>query len=980
MAASASAAVVATTSATFAVISESGTAASVTREDGVFAAAGALPLAAAGALARDGIRQRMLQAVLPVPRIVLQPPLNVAERVLSNMVMSVSELAQKLGPGLSPVLKRALPYDSANPLKPALMLELMPSVGATKLGGLAWAKLSAAFSASPQTTTPFVLVTGVSGMGKTKVAYDIGLTEAFVVVSRVVECDSLTPPWEAFRAFAAEVIRTAASTGGAGSCQLPPLTERIALKAALIVLLGAHMEWAVSVSEAAVAAPCAAALDAACAAAGHDRARVLQELVLRAQRNGLAYQHVTALFRDKISALLNADAFGSDGTLQLSVESALAYVLSVAQRAKDVWGRRTEGGGTEMPRILWAHDEVQALLSVAGLPSDLFTGVYAASPSLSPAPSPPSSQSRGCFYGLLAAIREVVGSVRSGHLLLGNSLDLSAQVLGRHSPVQGVADSVEEAISLTAADIRALLDTYLTPAAMEGVDTALLEQLRGRAVFASHFWTALVGRCSTAATAADLPERLVHGALTDAVAKATAAAELIISALWERYEPDAVSGQVPSRLLRHMFHELIMASGADAALDTARMRMELLEAIQRGLLNANAKSIKVELNAEPCMAAALRAVGMHRLARGEDGIMALLAARVTEPPGGEDGDLGPAQESCFAWELVRRCLLRPAGDPPMTLGELLGPYFARVDCTMDVRGGVHPALLPSACDDYEVILTHGCRADGPAWSTSCPLDILRREPDALVHHMQNRMGGPDIMFLVRHRFTRVTRPVLLQLKNRATASLAGALPSVDMASWYAECEGGAELRARAHMRTLLAEQPQWALPIRGVVGARPVDARVLLSTAWLNRTALASSPVLFMHLTRDNLRADIASRGAVRSYGITHDWPRCLWPTPWDAGMRMLPVLPPCPPAVVVASLKVKLAARAPQDAMVRTVEDVARRSGGSVDFVRHRYLFSFNHTVTATFAHAAAAFEVVRRGAENTLTVDGRAMSATFV
>ena len=930
------------------------------------------------------VRRRRLRACLRQLRDPLPPTSEVAARVLANMVMSVDQQAAELGgAGLTRVLKRPLPYDSSNPHKPALMIELMPSVGADKLADKVWGHLASAFKNTPQ-ATPFVLVTGVSGMGKTKVAYDIGRTEVFVVVDRVVEHDALTPPWEAFRTFAVEVTRTAAPTeaAAAASHNPLPLEERVTLKAALIVLLGAHLEWAVQVSEAAVGASCAAALDAACSGSPDARVRLLRELVLRAQRNGLAYVHVAALFRNKMCDLLDApNTIGEDsGKLQLSVESVLSYLESVTTRARAVWGRRRDDGTIAAPHIVWAHDEVQALLSVSGLPRDLFDGVYASSEA---ATTSPPGDYRGCFYGLLAAARDVTKHVNSGHLLLGNSMDLSSHVLGRFSPAQGVAKSVEEAFNLSADDIRGWLGAYLTPEAMAGADAELLEQLRGRALFASHFWTALLCHCSSSATAADDPAKAVRGALKAAAASATMDAELRIRVLWDRHSPDAVSGQVPSRLLRHLFHELVMAAGTDnAALDTARMRAELVEAIQRGVLNAKANSSAIQLDAEPCTAAALRTVGMNRLACGTDGVMELLAARMTEPPGGEDADLGAAQEACFAWQLVRQCLTW--NSPRMTLGELLAPYLARVESTMDVRGNVHPAVLPSVCDDYEVALTRGCRADGAAWKDRCPLGLLGTTPDALVHHTSPRMGGPDIIFLARHRVTGDTRPVLLQLKNRATDSLAAALPSLDMAKWYRESSIASELPAHASMRAVLVAHPQWALPIRVVVGARPVDAGVLLSTAWLNKAELKGSPVLFLRLTRENLRVDIAPRGAINPYHTTHEWPQCLWPTPvtrnWDARLPALPALLPCPAAPVFASLQVKLTSKASKNAMVAMMRHLALGAGNEFDCVRHRKFLSRWNTITVTFTRAASAFDAFQLGAEGELKADGHAVTAAFV
>lgn len=923
-------------------------------------------------------RLELLRGYLPWTSDAAQPLNMVAKRALKNMTMSVTELSEALHAPLSTVLKYPLPFDSANQAKQTLMPELMPSVGDIKLADRAWEHLSSASMTTAQ-ATQVVLVTGVSGKGKTKAAYDIGRTAAFVVMQRVVERDCFTAPWEAFRTFAMKVVSTAA--GDAAGSDVIPLAERVSLKTALLVLLVAHMEYAVAVSEAAVSPYCATALNKACAASEGDRTRVLRELVLRAQRNGLAYTHIASFFCGKLRQLLGAPgAIGAEGELLLSESSALGYLEEVRKRAKVVWGDSCDDKG--VPRIVWAHDEVQALLSIAGLPTDLFDGVYS-SQADSDVASPSPRVRRGCFYGLLVAIRDIISHMNCGHLLLGNALELSQQLLGRHSPAQGMASCVEEAVNLTAGDISKLLAMYLMPEAMAGADEALLEQLRGRALFVSQFWSNLVFRCSKA-TSAENPASLVRSALSAAVTSATDEAAFRISQLWEWHTPDVVSGQVPSRLLRHLFHESVMASGVGAtiiSIDTTRMRAGLVEAIQRGVLNAEAGSTEISLGAEPCTAAALQKEGMRRLRTDEDGVKELLAARMTEPPGAENADLGPAQEACLAWELVRRCLVRRA---PMALGELLKPYFARVECTVDVGGNVHPGLLPAACDEYEVALTGGHRADGPAWRDKCPLELLQTTPTVLVHHPPDRIGGADIMFLVRHIDTGEGRPVLLQLKNRATGSLSDALRSLNIAKWYPDGRGD-ELRAHAHLRAVLEARPQWALPIRVVATARPVGESVLLGAAWLNRAQLADAPVLFLQLTPANMGVDIAPRGAVTSYGTTSDWPQLLWPLPvtrhWDSSVPALPMLAPCPAVPVAASRKLKLTSRAPKDAMEARVREVVREAEGDFESKRHRRtMLGFHRVITVTFTHAMAAFEVFRQSSEGTLIAGGTAITAVFV
>jgi len=946
----------------------------------------------AHALAPRAWRQRQLCASVAVDGVApfLSPAEEVAGRVLGNMVMTVGQLAVSLeSPGLTRVLRTPLPYDAANPAKPALMIELMPPAGGAEVLANAWEHLHPALHNGPQTTKPFVLQTGVSGVGKTKVAYDIGLRHGYVVVVRVVEHDALTPPWLAFREFAGEVVNTAAR----GEDGLPPLVERTSLKAALVVLLGAHLKWAVDVSEAALSEVHAAAFgaaaraqlaadDAAPAADGVDggarRQTVLREVVLRAQRNGLAYRHVAFNFRRAVLELLAAPAaLAEDGTLQITEAAAAAYLDGIVARARVVW---QHADGTA-PRIVWAHDEAHALLDGWGLPHDLFTGTHV-EPRAAGAPAPPPSphtEAHFClFYGLLSAIRTVLATVRSGHLLLGASLDLSDELLARYSPAQGLATATQQAVHLTAADIRAWFARYLTPAAMDGITDEELAPLAGRPLFASLFWTEVV-ECSNAVGVA--PADVVRTALAATVRVARAAAVVRMERLWRRYVPDA-HGYVPSRLLRTLFYDTVTNAGARTALGDARA--EARSCLLLGVLNLRVGDTHIRLADEPVTAAALRELGTAHLQSGTDGILALLAERMTHPLA-EVADQGPAQEACLGWAILRGCLLAAAAPRRrvwVPLLEILGPYLARDATTADHFGGaVHAALRPFRENEWEVCLTEGRRCDDDEWAGRSPLSLLAAHPTALLHHLPTAMAGADIMFLVRSRRTpAITVPVVLQLKNCSTGSLADALRTLDVGKVHPD-DGGHEVPAHADMRDTLAAHAQWALPIRCMVGARPFTSQVLHDVAWLNRTVLSSSPLLLMQLTVANLGVDIAPRGAAAVHYArprTH-WPACAMPSRvrhWTGAP--LPALVTSPD-LRTASLRVRFSsASATKDELVAAVDAVVAEVGGQVSYRRHW----LQRAVTAKFTHAAPAMEALLRcrdGAVVRLRAGGADVAAAF-
>jgi hypothetical protein len=83
------------------------------------------------------------------------------------------------------------------------------------------------------------------------------------------------------------------------------------------------------------------------------------------------------------------------------------------------------------------------------------------------------------------------------------------------------------------------------------------------------------------------------------------------------------------------------------------------------------------------------------LRREEDGVMAFLA------------DEGDAMTDCFTWSIMRRFLL--SSDKSLTVAELLGPYFARHETLVKIRGDdVDSRLLPPRMPpvESEVVTRH----------------------------------------------------------------------------------------------------------------------------------------------------------------------------------------------------------------------------------------------------------------------------------
>lgn len=946
---------------------------------------------------RDWRRQRLLVSLgAAAPE--MSNVADIVERVLGDMTATIADQAGLWGDAVPLVLKRALPRDTANPFKPALMRELLDPVElpaheeelAGPLYQRVWNSIRAACESTPQATS-IALVTGVSGVGKTKVAYDIGLRHAYTIISRVCEQDAPTAPWNAFFEFARTLIASAppalpapvASAPDLSSSPALSLQERMTLKSVLIVLQAAHLHWAVSVAEAAVEdANYGRAVD-------HTRRefpelsepaaqrRVLREVVLRAQRNGLAYRHVCQVFVSTMRGFLLDDAVvHADATCELTSDRALEMLQAVVRQAGAVWG-------SDSP-IVWCHDEVQALLAVDGIPADTFCGVYQRR-DVTPTVTPESGR-YNCFYGLLAAVRSVVSVVGCAHVLLGNSLDLTTDLLSEHSPVQGVSKSHDATVNLDPPAMRAWLGLLLTDAAMTDVTDDLLGRLRGRPLFISSFWQELVAAMTAARDAATpitplTASELVSSALASARTQAFKDARLRIAALCERTAYTSY-GFAPSALMSRLFHAAIMDGSAGSVEMLDGMRDEAKHAIERGILNVRGDSVSVSLAHEPITRDALRAVGVYRtMSTGmtEDDVMRQLAQPMTGAFGG--GAQSPVAEDCFPWALIARSMrLHRAAGAVVSLHQLLQPFMSAEDA----------ARLPAEFATLGVKLTHGINCTAAledSSATACFLVLLEANPTALLHHTQETAGGADLAFMTWRigAAAEPGRPVTLQLKNRSTGSLQAALRSLDLGTWYTDqivkpAVTATETRSHMALRKLLARRPEFATPIRVIVAGRAYSPKTQLLVAWLNSEQLQACPIVLATLSPEGLGVDIRPANA-GVYDHPSDY-RVWWPTPirhWAAppaypALPPLPVLPKVSPPAV--SLRVKFKSTAfltsvSKDELVALAGSFGELNGVPV---RHRTVMS---SVTVTFATLADAMAAVRGGPRS---IRGATVEVAFV
>jgi hypothetical protein len=264
------------------------------------------------------------------------------------------------------------------------MLELLPAVGEPPLYNAVWDAMKMSLSGQAQTGR-MVLVTGTSGMGKTKTAYDVGMQhEACVIIMRVCERDSATKPWEACFRFIRELLHTAPRGQDSHNAQV----ERETIKTVLLYLIAAHLEWVVDICEALAKE----------VTVGTITPQQLREVILRAQRNGLAYQSICTRFCRLIH--LQMEALGVDQVsicVALRPEDATTHLQGLVARARCSW----DHFAASSMALVFAYDEVQALLDgkLHHLGAEVCRGIYHSPIHPTDAVDAPHAASQGLFYG-----------------------------------------------------------------------------------------------------------------------------------------------------------------------------------------------------------------------------------------------------------------------------------------------------------------------------------------------------------------------------------------------------------------------------------------------------------------------------------------------------------------------------------------------------------------------------------------------------
>ena len=858
----------------------------------------------------------------------------IAGRILNNMAMSLDLQEKHWNVKLTSLLKRPLPFDAANPFKEALYMEMMPSVGNHTFHKKIWKQLEVAFDIGQQNGKFIALLVGVSGVGKTKTAYDIGKANAFSIITRIVERDTLTMPWTTY----SKLLNNVAVVGKSN------LVEKCSLVSCLILLLVAHLQYTLDVSISATKHNDFAHMvevrrnEMQCTEA-EATDLVLKEVVLRCQRNGLAYSQVNARYQKLLhEALKQTDFITVDGVFAVELQYVGDIFLKEVARAKEVWGQRS--------KIVWFYDEIQASLSTNRSDQDLFAGVFRHffGREEGPSDSHPTQGGRKCnlFYGILVAIRCTLQIASHGHVLLGNNMNLTPEFLDINSPAQGCSVSYEEKFILDEVAILTMFSTYLSDAAMEVIDRSLVRRLCGRPLFMAYFWTCIISCARKSRDPSIELGEVVNTALRSAYDRAIVDAEFRIHQMWNTYSPTAHSATAMGGLMTLLYHSIVMNTGGGGI---ERMRAELKLAILRGILNCTGTENTLTLDSEPITKAAFVQAGHARVLQNTDGVMESLAARMKGPMGSEACDFGEVLEACFSWYLVRKCIV--AGRP-VNLKILLKPFLAsHISCNLSAE----------QLEDYDVSIESGHRWNCDDHDNS-PLSTLKTHPRCLIHHPGNNMAGPDVMHVAtdRHNQHR-TIPIFYQLKNTQTETISEAMASLNLGRMHPNRSGETESAPHRSMRRVLEEDRNWLEPMRILVTCRSFEPALLHHIAWFNNRQLKRTPVVLLTVNKRNLGIDMLDTDT--AYGAPRNW-RCLWSTTVKHSNLRSPV-EDIPPNFNKVSLSVKISWKMipiGEAITKRMIKDAVFENYGAVvtNVVKSRTTFS----AILTFEYIEDAFKIV--------------------
>jgi len=784
-------------------------------------------------------------------------------------------------------VRRPLPVDTASNSQWQLLPQLIRTVGSD---ATVMFEHVVASTASGVQSAKIMCACAASGLGKTHLAYAVGLEHAYTVFIRVAHQGEaagraiLTKPWDALYMRLAELDRARKCSAAAHGMDVDTRAAKSAFSL-LELLIHCHVDATLGALEAGIAQ-------------GVVLAKSLRELALRFNRNNVADGIVEQLFQDntvKWAEPLTASM--PDGTTisitGVNNECIASYRTALMARCAAL----PHSAGETSPRILLCFDEVGTLvdllpnlfmLQASRSPMYDTTGAAAvAGPSdgncvAAEAGIPGGGMCRGGLFDAVGCLMcDLARRTGWAQFMTGTAPSISEfQTSGTiHSPARGSTMLVAPSVRLSVDQMRETLQYYWdipAPVLNDARVAKVLEGCVGRPLFfVDAVFTPIY---SYVATAGALPEPL-RAFTADAVAdRLQAGYNRTLRTFAMRMEQllggttvlpggtgETTLALVPPLVEALLFRLPLKLGG----------RNHLHEAIATGLVPAAATergdAVQViDVAAEPLVQRALTSV-LDRIIERDHLRIVRLIAPATHPvagtPAGEVAERFVAIELALRSRRFRSGAAGPAG--VLSLYELLRPLFGGED-----------ADSPEGLDRLDCRIDKAVSMKGWDQSTCAlrrfVLDDGRHDDTVILFDLPKRMGL-DVAFLVsysptkavprrgavpRHAATppsagagtasialpatahRNFRVVGLQLKNAADSTLADVMLTLHPGTQLlTDPQREALLSGRGFTRALggggagsadwldfmafAAEQPQLATDwIRVPVIARPVHSHV----------------------------------------------------------------------------------------------------------------------------------------------------------
>lgn len=300
---------------------------------------------------------------------------------------------------------------------------------------------------------PVTILTGVSGAGKTKIAYDVSVEYGFPIMCRVYDQGALRETWEDLQIFLrlSEQIFEGRSVND-------DFVRRYCIAAQKLLLMS-FLEWAIQAGE---------LIQQHMQKDEREDERLLRRNLLVCQRNGTAERMVCVLFK---ANLLNAN--------QTDITKRNPDVLN--EYVATVYNALKKRADSILPkqRLLWTFDEAQVLIdypnTIRELPEER---------------KPDVDYDRTTHYHLLSmAINYLFTASEICHshvILCGTGLKLTANSMATVSPLQGYTKEFRIATRFTHSEVRRLLSGYLKPTALEAFKDEILDWWSGRPLYCSN--------------------------------------------------------------------------------------------------------------------------------------------------------------------------------------------------------------------------------------------------------------------------------------------------------------------------------------------------------------------------------------------------------------------------------------------------------------------------------------------------------------